>query len=181
MLAVSRNGRALQYASLELRIRRKFVMRSAKARVTPLKRVQEKGCVASGRATLPNGPARTVSRTESDSVVFYYYSVVNLLRIVIHYSRYSKLVQHVVIRYIFSSESLRVVNSLQIVYRLRVLFLVCGGPLGCRTVGSLNDTLWLVHEESETKNYEYQYRKAKTQPKFSTSTGNNFWKFSGIF
>ena len=34
------------------------------------------------------------------------------------------------IHYIFSSESLRVVNSLQIVNSLRVLFLVCRGPLG---------------------------------------------------
>ena len=66
---------------------------------------------------------------ESDSVVFYY-SVVNLLRIVIHYSKNSKSVQSVVIHYIFSSESLRVVNSLQIVNSLRVLFLVCRGTLG---------------------------------------------------
>ena len=34
------------------------------------------------------------------------------------------------IHYIFSSESLPVVNSLQIVNSLRVLFLVCRGPLG---------------------------------------------------
>ena len=55
----------------------------------------------------------TVFSTESASVVFYY-SVVNLLRVVIHYSKYSKSAQNVVIHYIFSSESLRVVNSLQI-------------------------------------------------------------------
>ena len=58
------------------------------------------------------------------------YSVVNLLRIVIHYSEYSKSVQNAVIHYIFGSESLRIVNSLQIVNSLRVLFLVCRGPLG---------------------------------------------------
>ena len=74
----------------------------------------------------PKGPSRTVFSTESDSVVFNY-SAVNLLRIVIHYSKYSKSVQNVVIHYIFSSESLRVVNSLQIVNSLRVLFLVCDG------------------------------------------------------
>ena len=57
----------------------------------------------------------------------FYYSVVNLLRIVIHYSKYSKpLLNH----YIFSSDSLRAVNSLQIVNSLCVLFLVCRGPLG---------------------------------------------------
>ena len=43
--------------------------------------------------------------------MFYYY-VVKLLRIVIHNSKYSKSVQNVVIYNIFSSESLRVVNSL---------------------------------------------------------------------
>ena len=63
----------------------------------------------------------------------FYYSVVNLLRIVIHYSKYSKSVQNVVIHYIFSSKSLPVVNSLQIVNSLRVLFLVCWGPLDCPT------------------------------------------------
>ena len=78
---------------------------------------------------MPKGPFRTVFSTESDSVVFYY-AVVNLLRIVIHYLKYSKSVQNVVIHYIFSSESLRVANSLQIVNSLRVLFLVCRGPLG---------------------------------------------------
>ena len=72
----------------------------------------------------PKGPFRTVFSTESDSVVFYY-SVVNLLRIVIHYSKYSKSVQNVATHYIFSSESLGVVNSLQTVNSLRVLFLVC--------------------------------------------------------
>ena len=40
---------------------------------------------------LPKGPIRTAFSTESDSVVFYY-SVVNLLRIVIHYSKHSKSV-----------------------------------------------------------------------------------------
>ena len=39
--------------------------------------------------------------------------------------------QSVVIHYIFSSESLRVANSLQIGNSLRILFLVCRGPLGC--------------------------------------------------
>ena len=64
---------------------------------------------------------------ESDSVVFY----LNLLRIVIHFSEYSKnSVQNVVIHYVFSSEALRVVNSLRIVNSLRVLFFVCRGPLG---------------------------------------------------
>ena len=67
----------------------------------------------------------------------FYYSVVNLLRIVIHYSKHSKSVQNVVIHYISSSDSLRVVNSLQIVNSLRVLFLVCRGPLGIsQTFGS---------------------------------------------
>ena len=37
---------------------------------------------------LPKGPSRAVFSTGSDSVVFYY-SVVKLLRIVIHYSKYS--------------------------------------------------------------------------------------------
>ena len=60
----------------------------------------------------------------------FYYSVVNLLRIVIHYSKYSKSVQNVVTHYIFSSESLRVVNSLQIVNSPCVLSLVCRCPLG---------------------------------------------------
>ena len=72
----------------------------------------------------PKGPSRTVFSTESDSVVFYY-SVVNLLRIVMHYSKSSKAVQNEVIHYIFSSEPLRVINSL---YAYR--FLVCRGPLG---------------------------------------------------
>ena len=49
----------------------------------------------------PKGPSRTVFSTESDSVVFYY-SVVNLLRIVIHYSKDSITVQNVVIHDIFS-------------------------------------------------------------------------------
>ena len=44
-----------------------------------------------GRFGLPKGPARTVFGTESGSIVFYY-SVVNLLRILIHYSKYSKSV-----------------------------------------------------------------------------------------
>ena len=79
----------------------------------------------------PKGRFRTKNSTESDSVVFYY-SVVKLLRVVIHYSKYSKSVQNVVLHYIFSSESLSVVNSLQIVNSLRVLFLVCRGPLGTR-------------------------------------------------
>ena len=48
----------------------------------------------------------------------------------IHYSKYSKSVQNVVIHYIFGSESLRVGNSLQMVNSLRVLFLVCRGLLG---------------------------------------------------
>ena len=69
------------------------------------------------KAWFPKGPFRTVFSTESDSVVFYY-SVVNLLRIVIHYSKHSKSVQNVVIHYIFSSESLSVVNSLRIVNSL---------------------------------------------------------------
>ena len=77
----------------------------------------------------PKGPFRTVFSTESDFVDFYY-SVVNLLRILIHYSKHSKSVQNVVIHYIFRSESLRVVNSLRIVNSLRNLFLVCRGPLG---------------------------------------------------
>ena len=102
-------------------------------------------------STPPKGPSRTVFSTESDSVVFYY-SVVNLLRIVIHYSKDSKSVQNIVIHYIFSSESVRVVNSLQIVNSLRVLFLVCRGPLGppiC--IGVLS---WLLSfEERETLQY----------------------------
>ena len=66
---------------------------------------------------------------ESDSVVFYY-SVVNLLRIVIHYSKCRKAVQNVVIHCFFSSELLRIANSLQIVNSLRILFLVRQRPLG---------------------------------------------------
>ena len=75
------------------------------------------------RATLPKGPSRAVFSTQSGSVVFYY-RVVNVLRIVIHYSKYSKSVQNVVIHCIFSGASLHVVHS------LRLLFLVCRGPLG---------------------------------------------------
>ena len=41
------------------------------------------------RVSQPKGPFRTVFSTESDSVVFYY-SVVNLLRVVVHYSKHSK-------------------------------------------------------------------------------------------
>ena len=63
----------------------------------------------------------------------FYNSVVKLLRIVIHYSKYNKSIQSEVIHYIFSSESLRVLNSLQIVNSPRILFLVCRGPLSwCR-------------------------------------------------
>ena len=55
----------------------------------------------------------TAFSTESDSVAFYY-SAVTLLRIVIHYSKYSKSVTgNVVLHYIFSRESLLVVISLQ--------------------------------------------------------------------
>ena len=86
-------------------------------------------CIFRFGGGFPKGPSRTVFSTESDSVVFYY-SVVNLLHIVIHYSKYSKSAQSVMIHYIFSSESLRVVNSLQIANSLCVLFLVCRGPLG---------------------------------------------------
>ena len=50
---------------------------------------------------MPEGPSRTVFSTESDSVVFYH-PVVDLLRIVIHYSKYSKTVQTVAIHYTFS-------------------------------------------------------------------------------
>ena len=49
----------------------------------------------------------------------------NLLRIVIQYSKSSKSVQNAVIHYTLYSESLRVVNSLQIVNSLHILFLVC--------------------------------------------------------
>ena len=59
----------------------------------------------------------------------FYYSVVNLLRIAVHYSKCSKSVESVVIRYFFSSESLRVVHSLQIANSLCILFFVCHGPL----------------------------------------------------
>ena len=45
---------------------------------------------------IPKGPSCSVLSTESDSVVFYY-SVVNLLRIVTHYSKYSISVQNIVI------------------------------------------------------------------------------------
>ena len=84
-------------------------------------------CPILTREVLPKGPSHTVFSTESDSVMWCY-SVVTLLRIVIHYSKHS--IQSVVIHCIFNSESLRVVNSLQIVNSLRMLFLVCQGPLG---------------------------------------------------
>ena len=77
----------------------------------------------------PKDPSVTVFSTESDSVVFYY-SVVNILRIAILYSKYSKSVQNAVIHYIFSRESLRVANSLQRVESLRVLFFCILGSLG---------------------------------------------------
>ena len=51
----------------------------------------------------------------------------NLPCIVIRHSKYDKSVQNVMNHYIFSSES---VNSLQIVYSLRILFLERRGPLG---------------------------------------------------
>ena len=60
----------------------------------------------------------------------FYYCVVNLLRIVIHYSKYSNLIQNIVLHCIFSSESVRVLNSLRLVNSLRVLFLVCRGSFG---------------------------------------------------
>ena len=88
--------------------------------------------------SVPKGPFRTVLSTASDSVVFCY-SVVNLLHIVIHYSKHRKSVQNVVNHYIFNSESLSVVNSLRRVNSVRVLFLVCRGPLGR---GSRATTLW---------------------------------------
>ena len=47
--------------------------------------------VLQGVPFTPEGPFRTVFSTESASVVFYY-SVVNLLRIVMHYSKHSKSV-----------------------------------------------------------------------------------------
>ena len=75
----------------------------------------------------PKGSSRTVFSTES---VVFYYSIVNLLHTVIHYSKYSKSLQNVVIHYIVSSESLCVVNSLEIVKSLRELFFLCRGPLG---------------------------------------------------
>ena len=103
--------------------------------------------VAATWRKVPKGPFRTVFSTESDSVVFYY-SVVNLLRIVIHYSKHSKSVQNVVIHYIFSSESLRVVNSLRIVNSLRVLFLVCLGPLGGVTTTCRNCNVAMCYVRS---------------------------------
>ena len=87
------------------------------------------GPMALSNSAKPKGPSRSVLSTESDSVVFYY-SVVNVLRMAIHYSKYSKSVQNVGNDYIFSSESPRVANSLQIVNSLRVFFLACQGPLG---------------------------------------------------
>ena len=54
----------------------------------------------------------------------------NLLRILIHYSKHSKSAQNVVIHYIFSSESLRVVNSLtDSKFTTRTVFSM-SGPLG---------------------------------------------------
>ena len=55
------------------------------------------------------GPSRTVFRTESDSVVFYY-SVVEFTTHSDSLPKYSKSLQNAVIHHIFSSESLRVVN-----------------------------------------------------------------------
>ena len=90
-----------------------------------------KNCLASRHQDASLGPlgSRAVFSTGSDSVVFCY-SVVNFLRLVIHYSKYSKSVQNVVIHYI------SVVNSLQVVSSLRVLFLVCWGPLRNSSPGS---------------------------------------------
>ena len=65
----------------------------------------------------------------------FYYSVVNLLRVVIHYSKYhSNSAQNVVIQYIFGSESLRVVNSLQMANSLRVLFDIYIYIYGCGAI-----------------------------------------------
>ena len=49
---------------------------------------------------------------------------------------------------------------------------------GCDSAGALLFAIWASRR---LKNYQYQYRKAKTEPKFSTSTGNNSWEISGIF
>ena len=109
----------------------------------------------------PKGPFRTVFTTESDSVAFYY-SVVNLLRIVIHYSKYSKSVHNVVIHYIFSSESLRVVNSLQIVNSLRVLFSVCRGPLGPSRTKNTTDSKFTIRSKVATAIVKHYGRHLET-------------------
>ena len=80
------------------------------------------------RGLRPEKEKRRVS-----TVVVYTFIFPALLPVVIHYSNYSQSVQNVVIHYIFSSDSLCVVTSLQIVNSLRVLFLVCRGPSGGRT------------------------------------------------
>ena len=116
------------------------------------------------------GPSRMVFRTESDAVALCY-SVVNLLRVVSHYSKHSKSVQTLVFHCSFSSESLRVVNSLQIVNSRRILFLVCRGPLGCEIVrfgypnpGKCNARKCSPKNSRQTSRHPWQ---RKTEKKFT--------------
>ena len=44
-----------------------------------------------------------------------------------------------------------------------------------------SEKLSLRDFDRRLRNYQCQHWKAKTLPKFSTSTGNNLWEFSGIF
>ena len=76
---------------------------------------------------------------------------------------FSKSVQNIVIHYIFGSESLCVVNSLQIVNSLRVLFLVCRGPLGRRMTNRKNP-----RENRESLRKRKKYTSGRASPSRET-------------
>ena len=88
----------------------------------------------------PKYPPVVFFSTESDSVVFCS-SVVNLLRMVFHYSNIvnKSVQQNVVIQYIFTSESLRVLNSLQSSqFTMRIfMFYASWGPTFLGTLRTL--------------------------------------------
>ena len=80
---------------------------------------------------------------------------------VIHYSKYSKSVQIVVIHYLFSSESLRVVNSLQIVNSLPRTAFSMSGSLGKGISSQIDENcrqLWTIEDKHRrTQNITYVY------------------------
>ena len=88
------------------------------------------------------------------------YSVVNLLRIVIHCSKYSDSVQNVVIHYIFSSESLRVVISLQSSkFTVHTVFSTAGSFGYCWEKGR-------IHRPAPVQNLSLQKKMGATEERF---------------